>query len=99
MILEPPQIKSVTVSIVSPSVCHEVIGLDAMIFIFLMLTFKMAFQGALEFLFPFPKLKKTTSHASPHFPSSAEHFNQLSGVGDDLRATENGWRQNCVKGH
>ena len=31
VILEPPKIKSVTVSIVSPSVCHEVMGLDAMI--------------------------------------------------------------------
>ena len=28
VILEPKQIKSVTVSIVSPSICHEVIGLD-----------------------------------------------------------------------
>ena len=28
------EIKSVTVSIVSPSICHEVMGLDAMIFIF-----------------------------------------------------------------
>ena len=26
MILEPPKIKSVTVSIVSPSICHEVMG-------------------------------------------------------------------------
>ena len=34
MILEPPKIKSVTVSIVSPSICHEVIGLDAVIFIY-----------------------------------------------------------------
>ena len=31
VILEPPKIKSVTVSIVSPSVCHEVMGPDAMI--------------------------------------------------------------------
>ena len=31
MILEPPKIKSVTVSIVSPSICHEVMGLNAMI--------------------------------------------------------------------
>ena len=31
MILEPPKIKSVTVSIVSPSICHEVMGPDAMI--------------------------------------------------------------------
>ena len=31
MILEPKKIKSVTVSIVSPSICHELMGLDAMI--------------------------------------------------------------------
>ena len=31
VILEPPKIKSVTVSIVSPSTCHEVVGLDSMI--------------------------------------------------------------------
>ena len=34
VILELKKMKSVTVSIVSPSVCHEVKGLDAMIFIF-----------------------------------------------------------------
>ena len=31
---EPRKIKSITVSIVSPSISHEVMGLDAMIFIF-----------------------------------------------------------------
>ena len=31
VILEPKKIKSLTVSIVSPSTCHEVMGLDAMI--------------------------------------------------------------------
>ena len=35
VILEPPKIKSATVSIVSPSICHEVMGPDAMIFDFL----------------------------------------------------------------
>ena len=30
VILEPPKIESVTVSIVSPSICHEGIGQDAM---------------------------------------------------------------------
>ena len=35
MTLEPPKIKSVTVSTVSPSICHEVMGPDAMILIFL----------------------------------------------------------------
>ena len=34
VILEPPKIKSVTVSIVSPSMCHEVLGPDAMILVF-----------------------------------------------------------------
>ena len=33
VILEPPKVKPVTVSIVSPSICHEVMGLDAMIFV------------------------------------------------------------------
>ena len=34
VILEPKKIKSITVSIVSLSICHEVRGLDAIIFIF-----------------------------------------------------------------
>ena len=32
--LEPKKIKSVTVYIVSPFICHEVMGLDAMILVF-----------------------------------------------------------------
>ena len=35
VILEPKKIKSVTASIVSPSICHKVMGLDAMILGFL----------------------------------------------------------------
>ena len=34
VMLETKNIKSVTISIVSPSVCHDVMGLDAMIFVF-----------------------------------------------------------------
>ena len=34
VILEPSKIKSVTVSTVFPSICHEVMGPDAMIFVF-----------------------------------------------------------------
>ena len=34
VILEPKKIKSVTVSIVSPPICPEVMGPDAMIFVF-----------------------------------------------------------------
>ena len=61
VILEPKRIKSLIVSIVSPSICHEVMGPDAMIFIFWMLSFKSTFstllfhfhQEALWFLFTF----------------------------------------------
>ena len=44
VILEPKNIKSVTVSIVSPSICHEVMGSDAMILVFWTLSFKPAFS-------------------------------------------------------
>ena len=44
VILEPKKIKSVTVAIVSPSICHEVMGPDAIIFVFWMLSFKPAFS-------------------------------------------------------
>ena len=44
VILEPPKIKSATVSTVSPSICHEVMGPDAMILVFWMLSFKPAFS-------------------------------------------------------
>ena len=43
VILEPQKIKSVTVSIFSPSICQEVMGPDVMIF-FWMLSFKPAFS-------------------------------------------------------
>ena len=44
VILEARKIKFVTVFIVSPSVCHEVMGSDAMILVFWMLSFKPAFS-------------------------------------------------------
>ena len=40
VILKPKKIKSVTVPIVSPSTCHEVMGPDAVIFLFRMSSFK-----------------------------------------------------------
>ena len=43
VILEPKKIKSVMVSIVSPSICHEVMGPDAMILVFWPLSFKSTF--------------------------------------------------------
>ena len=44
VILEPPKMKSVTVSIVSPSIHHEVMRPDAMILVFWMLSFKPTFS-------------------------------------------------------
>ena len=44
VILEPRKIKSDTVSTVSPSNCHEVMGPDAMIFVFCILSFKPTFS-------------------------------------------------------
>ena len=40
VILEPRKIKSATVSTVSSSICYEVMGLDAMILVFLFFFFK-----------------------------------------------------------
>ena len=53
VILEPSKINSITVSIVSTSICCEVMGLDAMIFVFRMLSFKPAFP-----LFSFTFIKR-----------------------------------------
>ena len=61
VILEPRKIKSATVSIVSPFICHEVMGPDAMILVFLNVEFQASFftllfhflQEALQFLFAF----------------------------------------------
>ena len=44
VILEPKKIKPLTVSIISPPICHEVMGLDAMILVFWMLSFKTTFS-------------------------------------------------------
>ena len=47
VILEPKnqnKTNFVTIFLVSPSICHEVMGRDAMIFIFLMLSFKPGFS-------------------------------------------------------
>ena len=44
VISEPKKIKSVAASTFSPSICHEVMGLDAIILVFCMLNFKPAFS-------------------------------------------------------
>ena len=74
VILEPPQINSFTVSIVSPSICHQVmIGHDwsdlaamrpaAMILVFLMLSFKLTFPLS---SFTFIKRLFSSSSLSAH---------------------------------
>ena len=59
VILEPKKIRSVTVSTFSTSICHEVMRLDAMIFVFGMLSFKSAFS-----LFSFTLIKRLFSSSS-----------------------------------
>ena len=59
VMLEPRKIKSDIVSTVSLSICHEVMGLDAMIFIFWMLSFKPTFS-----LFSFTFIKRLLSSSS-----------------------------------
>ena len=44
VVLKPPKIKSATISTVFPSIHHEVMGLDAMILVFWMLSFKPTFS-------------------------------------------------------
>ena len=44
VILEPPKMKSVAVSTVYPSICHEVMGLDSVILVFWMSSFKPTFS-------------------------------------------------------
>ena len=56
VIWEPPKIKSDTVSIISPSIFHEVMELDTMILVFWMLKFKPAFS-----LSCFPYIKRLFS--------------------------------------
>ena len=58
--LEPKKIKSVTVSIVSPSIYHEVMGPDAMILVFWMSSFKPDFS-----LFSFTLIKNFFTSSLP----------------------------------
>ena len=68
VILELKKMKSVTVSVVSPSICHEVMGLDAMIFIYWMLSFKPAFSLS---SFTFKRLFSSSLLSSIRMVSSA----------------------------
>ena len=44
VIVEPPKIKSATISTISPSKCHEVVGPDAILSVFWMLSFQPTFS-------------------------------------------------------
>ena len=57
--LEPPKIKSDTVYTISPSICHEVMGPDVIIVVFLMLSFKPTFS-----LSSFTFIKRLFSYSS-----------------------------------
>ena len=59
VILEPPKIKSDTVSTASPSISHEVMGPHAMIFVFWMLSFRPTFS-----LCSFTFIKRIFSYSS-----------------------------------
>ena len=73
VILEPKKTKSVTVSIVSPFICHEVMGLDVTIFTFWMLNFKPAFSFSsftfIKRLFSSSPLSATRVVSSAHLRS------------------------------
>ena len=69
MILELKKIKSVTVSIVTLSICYEVVGPDAMMSVFLMLSFKPTFSlSSFNFI---KRLFSYSSHSAIRVVSSA----------------------------
>ena len=68
VILEAPKIKPFTVSIVSPSICHEVMGPGAMILVFWMLSFKPTFSLS---SFTFKRLFSSSSLSAIRVVSSA----------------------------
>ena len=69
VIFEPPKIKSLTVSIISPSICHDMMEPDAMISVFWMLSFKPAFS--LSFFTLIKRFFSSSSHSAFRMISSA----------------------------
>ena len=66
VILEPPQTNSDTVFTMSPSICHEVMGLDARILVFWKLTFFALIIGSLQSSLPLKD--QITIHTRVLFP-------------------------------
>ena len=82
---ELKKIKSVTVSIFSPSICHEVMGLDAIILVSWMLSFKPAFfhSPLSPYIFLNHKAKETNirkciSTRQPHCPKTFRNHSLYS---------------------
>ena len=69
VILEPKKIKSVIASTFSPSICHEVMGPDAMVLVFCMLSFKPTFW-----------LKKVRNLCHPYSATPANQSEILSNL-------------------
>ena len=69
VILEPKKIKSLTVSIFSPSICCEVKGPDAIILVFWMLNFQPVFS--LSSFTPIKRLFSSSSFSAVRVVSSA----------------------------
>ena len=72
VILEPKKVKSDTVSTVSPSISHEVMEPDAMIFIFWILSFKPTFSLS---TFNFIKRLCSSSSLSANWPLNCSWWN------------------------
>ena len=93
VILEPRKIKSATVSTVSPSICLEVMGPDAMIVVFWMLSFKPTFSLS-SFTF-IKRLVSSSSLSAVRVVSSAclrlLIFLPTIGASNQIRETPQGW--------
>ena len=76
VILEPKKRKSVTASTFSASICHEVMGLDAMILVFLILSFQLAFSLS---SFTFIKRLFSSSLLSIYNNKGCSNFPRVSG--------------------
>ena len=71
VILEPLKIKYLTVSTVSPSICHEVMGPDAMILVLWMSSFKPTFSLS---CFTFKRLFSSSSLSAVRVVSICQHM-------------------------
>ena len=68
VILEPKKIKSITVTIFPPSICHEVMRQDAIVLVFWMLSFKPTFSLSFSFI---KRLFSSSSLSAQKMASSA----------------------------